>query len=108
MLQNLLDNAAKYTEPGGRIDVRLASEAGKLRIEVTDTGIGIPEPDRARVFERFYRVDKARSRDLGGTGLGLSIVKHLVQAMDGDVFVASSEGAGSTFSIALPLAPPRG
>ncbi len=108
VLQNLLDNAAKYTEPGGRIEVRLASDAGKLRIEVADTGIGIPEFDRARVFERFYRVDKARSRDLGGTGLGLSIVKHLVQAMDGDVFVVSSEGVGTTFSIALPLAPPRG
>ena len=108
VLQNLLDNAAKYTEPGGRIEVRVSSEPSKVRIEVADTGIGIPERDRARVFERFYRVDKARSRDLGGTGLGLSIVKHLAQAMDGDVFVTSSEGVGTTFSLSLPLAPPRG
>jgi two-component system phosphate regulon sensor histidine kinase PhoR len=107
VLQNQLDNAAKYTEPGGRIEVRVSGELGKVRIEVADTGIGIPERDRARVFERFYRIDKARSRDLGGTGLGLSIVKHLAQAMDGDVFVSSTEGVGTTFSIALPLAPPR-
>ena len=69
-----------------------------MRIEVGDTGIGIPESDRARVFERFYRVDKARSRDLGGTGLGLAIVKHLVQAMDGDVFISAREGEGTTFT----------
>jgi signal transduction histidine kinase len=71
---------------------------------VSDTGIGIPEADRARIFERFYRVEKARSRDLGGTGLGLSIVKHLVQAQDGEVFVTSREGQGSTFSVRLPAA----
>ena len=106
IMQNLLDNAAKYTEPGGQIDVRVAaSDGARVRIEVADTGIGIPERDRARVFERFYRVDKARSRDLGGTGLGLAIVKHLVQAMDGDVFLASREGEGTTFALVLPAAP---
>jgi two-component system phosphate regulon sensor histidine kinase PhoR len=104
VLQNLLDNALKYTEPGGRIDVRLSSAGGKVRIEVADTGIGIPEADRTRVFERFYRVDKARSRDLGGTGLGLSIVKHLVQAMDGDIFLESREGHGTTVAVVLPAA----
>jgi two-component system phosphate regulon sensor histidine kinase PhoR len=104
VLQNLLDNALKYTEPGGRIDVRLSSAGGKIRIEVADTGIGIPEADRTRVFERFYRVDKARSRDLGGTGLGLSIVKHLVQAMDGDIFLESREGHGTTVAVVLPAA----
>jgi two-component system phosphate regulon sensor histidine kinase PhoR len=76
-----------------------------VRIEVADTGIGIPERDRGRVFERFYRVDKARSRDLGGTGLGLAIVKHLVQAMDGEVFLASREGEGTTCAVVLPAAP---
>jgi two-component system phosphate regulon sensor histidine kinase PhoR len=104
IVQNLLDNAVKYTEPGGRIEVRIAREGARARIDVADTGIGIPERDRARVFERFYRVDKARSRDLGGTGLGLSIVKHLAQSMDGDVFLASAEGEGSTFTVTLPAA----
>jgi two-component system phosphate regulon sensor histidine kinase PhoR len=104
VLQNLLDNAAKYTEAGGRIDVRLASAGEKVRIEVADSGIGIPDSDRARVFERFYRVDKARSRDLGGTGLGLAIVKHLVQAMHGDVFLDSREGEGTTVAVVLPAA----
>jgi two-component system phosphate regulon sensor histidine kinase PhoR len=104
VLQNLLDNAVKYTEPGGRIEVRLSSGDGKVRVEVADTGIGIPERDRSRVFERFYRVEKARSRDLGGTGLGLAIVKHLVQAMDGEVFLSSREGEGTTFTVVLPAA----
>jgi len=104
VLQNLLDNAVKYTEPGGRIEVRLMNGDGKVRVEVSDTGIGIPERDRSRVFERFYRVEKARSRDLGGTGLGLAIVKHLVQAMDGEVFLSSREGEGTTFTVVLPAA----
>ena len=104
VLQNLLDNAVKYTEPGGRIEVRAALANGKVRIEVADTGMGIPEADRARVFERFYRVDKARSRDLGGTGLGLAIVKHLVQAMDGDLRLDSREGEGTSVAVLLPAA----
>jgi two-component system phosphate regulon sensor histidine kinase PhoR len=104
VLTNLLDNALKYTEPGGRVAVRLADEGERVRVSVQDTGIGIPEADRARIFERFYRVDKARSRALGGTGLGLAIVKHLVQAMGGEVSVESIPGVGSTFHVRLPRA----
>ncbi|HQP10348.1 MAG TPA: ATP-binding protein, partial [Candidatus Omnitrophota bacterium] len=77
---------------------------GFLRVDVTDTGIGIPEEDLPRLFERFYRVDKARSRELGGTGLGLSIVKHIVLAHGGQVSVRSQLGRGSTFSFTLPIA----
>ena len=105
VLLNLLDNAIKYSEPGGRIEIVPTGSPDGVRIDVSDTGIGIPERDRARIFERFYRVEKARSRDLGGTGLGLSIVKHLVQAMDGEVFVVSREGEGTTFTLRLPAAP---
>jgi signal transduction histidine kinase len=105
VLLNLLDNAIKYSEPGGRIAVVVSGAPPWVRIDVTDTGIGIPEADRARVFERFYRVEKARSRDLGGTGLGLAIVKHLVQAQAGEVFVDSREGQGTTVTLRLPAAP---
>jgi two-component system phosphate regulon sensor histidine kinase PhoR len=108
ILYNLLDNAAKYTEPGGRIEVRAEARGAFVRLSVADTGIGIPEADRARIFERFYRVEKARSRDLGGTGLGLSIVKHLVHAQAGEVFVASRESGGTTFTVRLPSAPLAG
>jgi len=104
VLTNLLDNAAKYTNPGGRIEVRVSPDAGRVRVEVSDDGLGIPKDDLPRIFERFYRVEKARSRDLGGTGLGLAIVKHLVQAMDGDITVQSEVGKGSTFSFVLPAA----
>jgi len=105
ILGNLLDNAAKYTEPGGRIEVRVLEEGSRVRIEVEDDGLGIPAEDLPRIFERFYRVDKARSRDLGGTGLGLSIVKHLVQAQGGEVSVRSELGRGTTFTVLLPRAP---
>ncbi len=104
VLLNLLDNAIKYSDPGGAIEIVVTAATGGVRIEVSDTGIGIPEADRGRIFERFYRVDKARSRDLGGTGLGLAIVKHLVQAQAGEVFVAARAGPGSTFSVRLPSA----
>jgi len=104
VLLNLLDNAIKYSEPGGRIELTVSGSAAGVRIDVSDTGIGIPESDRARVFERFYRVEKARSRDLGGTGLGLAIVKHLVQAQDGEVFIGSREGSGTIFTVRLPAA----
>ena len=102
VLSNLLDNAAKYTEPGGRIEVRVEDQPDRLRVAVRDSGIGIPASDLPRIFERFYRVDKARSRDLGGTGLGLSIVKHLVQSMGGEVFVESVPDEGSVFTFTLP------
>lgn len=105
VLSNLLDNAIKYTEPGGRIEVGVEVEDSQIRTRVSDTGLGIPEEDLARIFERFYRVDKARSRELGGTGLGLSIVRHLVQRMGGEIFVQSEFGEGSTFSFTLPRNP---
>jgi two-component system phosphate regulon sensor histidine kinase PhoR len=105
ILDNLVDNALKYTPEGGRIRVRWHAENGHACLEVEDTGIGIPERDLPRIFERFYRVDKARSRELGGTGLGLSIVKHLAQAMHGSVRASSVAGRGSTFRVQLPRAP---
>jgi two-component system phosphate regulon sensor histidine kinase PhoR len=105
ILDNLVDNAIKYTPPGGTITLRWFPSEDWVVIQVEDTGVGIPEKDLGRIFERFYRVDKARSRELGGTGLGLSIVKHLVQALGGSVQATSQLGAGSTFTVRLPLAP---
>ncbi len=102
ILDNLVDNAVKYTPAGGRIRVRWRADGPDACLEVEDTGVGIPEADLPRVFERFYRVDKARARELGGTGLGLSIVKHLVQAMKGGVSAASRPGRGTTFTVRLP------
>lgn len=102
ILDNLVDNAIKYTPEGGRICVRWAVDEDNAWFQVEDNGIGIPERDLPRVFERFYRVDKARSREMGGTGLGLAIVKHLVQAMDGRVTAVSYLGQGTTFTIHLP------
>ena len=103
ILDNLVDNAVKYTPEGGTIHLRWWSEGEHCIVEVKDTGIGIPEHDLPRVFERFYRVDKARSREVGGTGLGLAIVKHLVQAMQGTIAATSELGRGSTFTIRLPM-----
>jgi two-component system, OmpR family, phosphate regulon sensor histidine kinase PhoR len=108
VLDNLVDNAIKYTPNGGRITVRWSATADSVIFEVEDTGVGIPQEDLPRVFERFYRVDKARSRAVGGTGLGLSIVKHLVQAMKGQVRVASTLGKGTTFRVSLPRAAENG
>jgi two-component system phosphate regulon sensor histidine kinase PhoR len=106
VLDNLVDNAIKYTPDAGRVTVRWQATPQQVTLEVEDTGIGIPEPDQPRVFERFYRVDKARSREMGGTGLGLSIVKHLVQAMGGTVGVESEVGRGTTFRVSLPRTSP--
>jgi two-component system phosphate regulon sensor histidine kinase PhoR len=105
IVTNLLDNALKYTEPRGEVEVRVEGGGARVRIAVRDTGIGIPEADLTRIFERFYRVDRARSRALGGTGLGLSIVKHLVQSLSGEISVESRVGHGSTFSFSLPKGP---
>jgi two-component system phosphate regulon sensor histidine kinase PhoR len=105
ILTNLLDNAAKYSDAGGRIDVRVEERGRQLRVEVSDAGMGIPPEDVSRIFERFYRVDKARSRDLGGTGLGLAIVKHLAHSQGGEVSVVSVLGEGSTFTVTLPRSP---
>jgi two-component system phosphate regulon sensor histidine kinase PhoR len=103
VVDNLLDNALKYTPEGGRVELRLTVEDGLATIEVEDTGIGIDAGHLDRIFERFYRVDKARSRELGGTGLGLSIVKHIVGSHGGRVSVRSDPGRGSTFRVALPI-----
>ena len=109
ILDNLIDNAIKYTPEGGSVRVACRLDGDAVAIEVADTGIGIPRDDLPRVFERFYRVDKARSRELGGTGLGLSIVKHLVQSIGGQITVDSRVGAGTRFTVQLPryLAPAR-
>ena len=104
ILQNLLDNAVRYTLPSGRITVTATSKNGEVVIAVCDTGIGIPKADQERIFERFYRVDAARSRESGGTGLGLSVAKHLVEAQGGHIEVQSEIGRGSTFSVFLPSA----
>ena len=100
---NLIDNAIKYSEPGDTVSVRLYREPGKLVISVEDEGIGIPPADLDRIFERFYRVDKARGRGTGGTGLGLSIVRHIMANHGGEVNVASQEGEGSSFRLILPV-----
>ncbi len=104
VLQNLLDNAIQYTPAGGRIDVSAAETDGFAIVTVADTGIGVPEAEQARIFERFYRVDAARSRELGSTGLGLSIVRHIVEAHGGRVGVESAVGLGSKFFFTIPLA----
>lgn len=100
---NLLDNAIKYNREGGAITVTAQPDGKWLRVSVTDTGIGIPDDDLPRIFERFYRVDKARSRELGGTGLGLAIVKHIIESHGGTLTVTSRLGEGSTFTFTLPL-----
>ena len=105
MISNLIDNAIKYTPEGGVVTLTLRQATDELRIEVSDTGIGLSPDDQSRVFERFYRVDRARSRELGGTGLGLSIVKNTVRGMGGDVGVDSAVGRGSTFWVSLPRMP---
>lgn len=101
---NLLDNAIKYTPHGGVITVRMKVENNMVITRVTDSGVGIPEESQVRLFERFYRVDKARSRELGGTGLGLAIVKHIVESHAGKVEVQSQVGKGTTFIFALHVA----
>jgi two-component system, OmpR family, phosphate regulon sensor histidine kinase PhoR len=104
VLQNLVDNAIQYTPAGGRIRVSARVNSKEMVIEVADTGIGIPLVDQERIFERFYRVDAARSREAGGTGLGLSIAKHIIDAHDGRLWVDSTVGEGSRFSFSIPLA----
>ena len=98
---NLLDNALKYTETGG-VRIELGSEPRYVWAAVEDTGLGIPESEQSRIFERFYRVDKARSREMGGTGLGLSIVKHILARHHGEIAVESTPGRGSRFRFQLP------
>jgi len=105
VLSNLVDNAVKYTPDGGRVEVSAERDGGIVHLRVSDTGIGIAPEHHGRIFERFYRVDRARSRAVGGTGLGLSIVKHLVEGMGGGVYVESGPGRGATFVVTLPAPP---
>ena len=103
VVKNLVSNAVKYNREGGHVDVRLRTEGGARVMTVTDTGIGIRQQDLPRIFERFYRVDTARSRATGGTGLGLSIVRHAVERHGGSVQVESSLGEGTSFTVTLPI-----
>ncbi len=107
VLQNLLDNAIQYTLPGGKIIVSARSAEEEIILTVSDTGIGIPKADQPRIFERFYRVDVARSREAGGTGLGLAIAKHLVEVHGGRLWVESEIGQGSQFHFSVPLFDPQ-
>ncbi|MGH2657326.1 MAG: ATP-binding protein [Actinomycetota bacterium] len=102
LVRNLLDNAVRYSPEGGRVDVRLVERDGRAVLEVEDTGIGIPTRDLPRIFERFYRVDRARSRETGGTGLGLSIARHIAERHGGRIEAESELGRGSTFRVTLP------
>ena len=105
MLINLIENAIKYNKPGGSVTVQVFSNGVEANVAISDTGIGIAEENLPRLFERFYRVDKGRSRQMGGTGLGLAIVKHIVRSMNGEIEVHSKLGEGTEFLITLPLAP---
>ncbi|MFM2072867.1 MAG: two-component histidine kinase PhoR [Actinomycetota bacterium] len=102
-LSNLIDNAVKYSEPGGDVHVGAALVDGRVNFVISDHGVGIPARDLDRIFERFYRVDRARSRDTGGTGLGLAIVRHVATNHEGEVQVQSVEGEGSTFTLRIPV-----
>jgi two-component system, OmpR family, phosphate regulon sensor histidine kinase PhoR len=105
MVRNLIDNAVRYTGEGGSVDVSVRHEGDVVVVRVADTGIGIPQRELPRIFERFYRVDRARSRETGGTGLGLSIVRHVTENHGGDVTVESELGQGTVFEVRLPTAP---
>jgi two-component system sensor histidine kinase SenX3 len=105
---NLVDNAVKYSEPGSRVTILARTDGAWVDVIVRDRGIGIPRRDLERIFERFYRVDRARSRETGGTGLGLAIVRHVASNHRGEVRVESREGAGSTFTLRLPAGPAAG
>ncbi len=102
LVRNLIDNAVRYTPPGGRVDAHVDVGDDGVTLRVTDTGVGIPTLELPRVFERFYRVDRARARETGGTGLGLSIVKHVAENHGGTVSVESELGVGTTFTVRLP------
>jgi two-component system sensor histidine kinase SenX3 len=108
MFANLVDNAIKYTPEGGSVEVAARSDETSVIVRVSDSGIGIPEKKLSRIFERFYRVDKARSKETGGTGLGLSIVRHVAENHGGRVTVESELGEGTTFIVHLPRGNPAG
>ncbi len=102
LFNNLIVNAIKYNKPGGKVNITVSKEGNDAIFIVEDTGVGIPEESKARVFERFYRVDKGRSKKIGGTGLGLSIVKHIVNYYNGSIKLESELGRGSKFTIKSP------
>jgi two-component system phosphate regulon sensor histidine kinase PhoR len=104
VLQNLLDNAVQYTPPEGHIIASAAVDGDEVVFTVADNGIGIPQAEQERIFERFYRVDEGRSREVGGTGLGLSIARHIAEAHGGRVWVESAIGQGSRFHFSVPIA----
>ena len=106
IIYNLCDNAIKYNKPGGRVDITLSVRDKQPVVEVRDTGIGIPQQELARVFERFYRVDKSHSKELGGTGLGLSIVKHGANYLGADLEIESQEGVGTAIRVIFPAQEP--
>ncbi len=102
ILRNLMENASNYSPDGGTIDVSTTRAGAHIEIRVADRGPGIPEADLPRIFERFYRVDRSRTRDPGGTGLGLSIVRHLVELHGGEVTAANRDGGGAIFTVRFP------
>ena len=102
VIYNLTENAVKYNLPGGRVMISLWQEGEKVHLRVEDTGVGIPEEDLPKIFDRFYRVDKARSRAAGGTGLGLSIVRDTARQHGGEVTASAREGGGSCFEVVFP------
>jgi two-component system phosphate regulon sensor histidine kinase PhoR len=106
IVHNLLDNAVKYSHRGGPIAISVVARDSEVALSVIDRGIGIPASELPRIFERFYRVDRARSRELGGTGLGLSIVKHIAQLHGGRVEANSAIDEGTAISVVLPIAGP--
>ena len=102
-MSNLVDNAVKYTQDGGSITITTSEQENFIELSVADSGPGIPSDALPRIFERFFRVDRARSRELGGTGLGLAIVRHTIELLHGRTWVESQVGKGSTFYISLPI-----
>jgi len=108
VLFNLLDNAVRFTPAGGSVTVTAERNGGSVVVRVADTGVGIPSEHLPRLFERFYRVDSARSRDEGGTGIGLAIARSVIEAHGGRIWAESRPGQGSVFAFELPAAAPRG
>ena len=101
LFANIINNGLKYNKDGGKLDIKISEDEKHYEVLIVDTGIGIPSKDLARIFERFYRVDKSRSRKIGGTGLGLSIVKHVLQSIDGKLEISSKLGMGTSFKVIL-------
>ena len=106
VMMNIVSNSIKYTPDGGKIQVSAGADRGRVWLEVADNGIGIPKADRDRIFERFYRVDKARSRESGGTGLGLSIAKEIVEQHQGTILIVDKPAPGLTIRVELPVGGP--